>query len=184
MATRRAVIARFSERGLTIHPKKSKLFAESVDYLGYRISPEGIQPIHDKVQAIMDLVPPRTRRDIRRFVGMVSYRGGLDEQRAFEAVKSVLAQTMILAYHDPGISFHIYTDASGYQLGAVIFQRGRPVLFWSKKCNQAQRAYPANKRMLLSIVLLLRAFWGMLLGQELHIHTDHLNLTHDTFTNV
>ncbi|DBA05126.1 TPA: hypothetical protein N0F65_004976 [Lagenidium giganteum] len=69
-------------------------------------------------------------------------------------------------------------------LDAVIKKHRRPIAFWSKKCNETRRAYPANKRELLSTVLMLLKFRGMLLGQELHIHTDHLNLTHGSFNNV
>ncbi|KAJ8558974.1 hypothetical protein ON010_g8474 [Phytophthora cinnamomi] len=67
---------------------------------------------------------------------------------------------------------------------AVITQHDQPLAFWSKKCTELQRKYPANRLELLSILLLLREYRTMLLGQELHIHTDHLNLTYGTFNNI
>ncbi|KAF4127727.1 Integrase core domain [Phytophthora infestans] len=63
-------------------------------------------------------------------------------------------------------------------------QHDKPLVFWSKKCNGAQTLYPANRLELLSIVLLLREFRSLLLGQELHLFTDHLNLTYATFHDV
>ncbi|KAF4133049.1 Integrase core domain [Phytophthora infestans] len=63
-------------------------------------------------------------------------------------------------------------------------QHDKPLVFWSKKCNGAQTLYPANRLELLSIVLLLREFRSLLLGQELHLFTDHLNLTYSTFHDV
>ncbi|KAE8988442.1 hypothetical protein PR001_g22040 [Phytophthora rubi] len=107
-----------------------------------------------------------------------------EAQQAFEAVKEALASTVRLGFPESGRPFHVYTDASQLQLGAVIMQHDRPLIFWSKKCNAAQSLYPANRLELLSIVLLLREFRSLLLGQELHIFTDHLNLTYATFHDV
>ncbi|DAZ96731.1 TPA: LOW QUALITY PROTEIN: hypothetical protein N0F65_011768 [Lagenidium giganteum] len=50
------------------------------------------------------------------------------------------------------------------QLGAVIVQRDKPLVFWSKTCNAAQRAYPANKLELLSILLVLREYRSLLIS--------------------
>jgi hypothetical protein len=43
--------------------------------------------------------------------------------------------------HDHNKPFHIYTDASDFQLGSVIMQEGKPVAFFSRKLNAAQRNY-------------------------------------------
>ncbi|KAE8988439.1 hypothetical protein PR001_g22038 [Phytophthora rubi] len=66
----RVVFTRLSDAGLTLHPKKSKICADSVDYLGYRLSEGGIEPIPSKMTAITAIAPPRHRRDLRRFVGI------------------------------------------------------------------------------------------------------------------
>ncbi|KAE9037044.1 hypothetical protein PR003_g6821 [Phytophthora rubi] len=92
--------------------------------------------------------------------------------------------TVELAFPDYSKPFHVHTDASGYRLSAVISQGRRPPVFWSKKCNDAQKKYPANKLELLSIKLVLQVYRTMLLGHEVHIHTDHLNLTYGTYSNV
>ncbi|KAE9338298.1 hypothetical protein PF008_g12127 [Phytophthora fragariae] len=94
-----------------------------------------------------------------------------------------MVQATELVFPDYTTHFDVHTDASGFQLGAVISQRGRPVAFWSKKCNDSQRKYPANQLELFSIVLVLREYRSMVLGQDVRIHTDHLNLTYSTFNN-
>lgn len=205
----RVVFSRLHEAGLTLHPRKSNICADAVDYLGYRLSKDGIEAIPNKVSAILDIAPPRHRKDLRRFVGMVNYYRDMIPRRAelfspltallspakpftwspqlqtaFDAVKVALAATVRLAFPESGKPFQVYTDASQLQLGAVIMQHQRPLVFWSKKCNSAQSLYPANRLELLSIVLLLREFRSLLLGQELHLFTDHLNLTYSTFHDV
>ena len=87
---------------------------------------------------------------------------------------------MLLAYPNFNHLFQIYTDASDYQLGSIIVQHGRPLAFYSRKLNNAQRGYTVGGRELLAIVETLREFRDMLYGMELILYTDHLNLTFNT----
>jgi RNase H-like domain found in reverse transcriptase len=69
-----------------------------------------------KVEAILQIKPPTTRKQLRRFIGMVNYYRDMWPLRSQE--------------------FEIYTDASKLQLGACISQNGKPVAFYSRKLQQ------------------------------------------------
>jgi hypothetical protein len=58
------VLARLSTAGMRVNISKSKFFAEQIEYLGYCITRQGIQPIHHKVEmnAILYINAPKTRK--------------------------------------------------------------------------------------------------------------------------
>ena len=87
----------------------------------------------------------------------------------------------MLVYPDFNEKFEIHTDASKYQLGAVISQRGHPIAFFSKKLNKAQMNYTTTEKELLAIVETLKEFRNILLGQRIVVYTDHKNLTYKNF---
>jgi hypothetical protein len=78
-------------------------------------------------------------------------------------------------YPDFNKPFHIHTDASHYQLGAVISQDNRPIAFYSDKLQLAQVRYTTTERELLSIIETLKEFQNILLGQQIVVHTAHKN---------
>jgi hypothetical protein len=84
-----------------------------------------------------------------------------------------------LAYPDYSKVFEIYTDTSSKQLGAVITQDNRPIVFFSRKLYNTQHKYSITELELLAIVETLKEFKGMLWGQNIKVLTDHANLMRD-----
>ena len=58
-----------------------------------------------------------------------------EETKAFEEDKKIISKETMLTFPDFTKTFHIYTDASDYQLGAVIMQDDKPLAFYSRKLN-------------------------------------------------
>ncbi len=100
---------------------------------------------------------PRAKRTTK-----VPWHWGEVHQRAFNHVKATIAKEVVLAYPDYSKVFEIYTDASSKQLGAVITQENRPIVFFSQKLSTTQHKYSVTKIEQLAIVETLKEFKGML----------------------
>jgi len=200
------VLQRLRRAGLKINAEKSSFFAPEIEYLGYLLTKDGIKPVQKKIQAVLDLQPPTTLKELRSFLGMVQFYRDMWKQRShilapltdlvglgkkkikweskhqesFDRIKKVLAKETILNYPRFDRPFDIHTDASDRQLGAVISQDGKPLAFYSRKLSSAQRNYTTTEQELLSIVETLKEFRNILLGQIIKVHTDHKNLVHES----
>ena len=59
--------------GLTIKPKKSGFFLDSIAPLGFEASGKGLRPSCDKVQAIRDYPTPRSMDELNAFLHLTTY---------------------------------------------------------------------------------------------------------------
>jgi hypothetical protein len=110
------------------------------------------------------------------------FKLGPNQQKAFDEMQTLMATDAILVFPDHNLEFEIETDTSDYQLGAVIKQNGRLVVYYSRKLTSAQKNYSTIEKELLSVVEMLQTFRSMLLGAKITLFTDHKNLTHKLLT--
>ena len=159
-----------------------------------------------KVEAIEALTVPKTCKQLRQFIGMINFYRDMwqkrsellapltaltsknvkydwkdEHQKFFEAIKSVIGREVLLGYPDFNAPLEIHTDASKLQLGTVIYQKGKPIAFYSIKINSAQQNYTTTEKELLSIVETLKEFHNILLGHQITVYTDNKNLTNNFF---
>ncbi|KAG8189403.1 hypothetical protein JTE90_020218 [Oedothorax gibbosus] len=66
----RLIFQRFQEYGIRINPSKCNFGQPEVNFLGYRITAQGTQPMEDKVSAIVNFPKPSTVQEMRRFLAM------------------------------------------------------------------------------------------------------------------
>ena len=60
---------------IQLKPKKCQFFKQSITYLGYVISEEGISTDPNKVKAIKEYPTPESTKEVRSFLGMATYYG-------------------------------------------------------------------------------------------------------------
>uniref|UniRef100_A0AAV1TBR0 Reverse transcriptase domain-containing protein n=1 Tax=Peronospora matthiolae TaxID=2874970 RepID=A0AAV1TBR0_9STRA len=203
------VFKRLKKYDVTLNGKKCHILRESVDYLGFTLTSEGIHPQQTKIQAIQQIAVPETRKELRRFLGMINYYRDMvpnkttlcqplnrftsakvpfewlpSDTEAFHAVQKAFAQAVLLAFPDFEQPFHVYADASGKQICGIIMQRNQILACYSRSLNKHQVNYTTMELELLSIVeccsTMLREYRTMLLGFPVVVHTDPKNLIYPT----
>ena len=60
----------------------------------------------------------------------------------------------------------------------MISQEGKPIAFFSRKLNNAQKNYTTTEKELLSIVECIKEFCNILFGYQIIVYSDHKNLVH------
>ena len=99
------------------------------------------------------------------------------KQDAFKKIKQIVACDTLSAYPDFNERFKIISDASAFQLGEFMIQKGKPIAFYSRKLTDPQQWHTVIEREILSIAENLKEFRTILLGQKIIIHNDHKNNT-------
>ena len=193
------VLTVLQDNNFTVNPLKCEWGAKETDWLGCWLTPTGLKPWKKKIKAVMAVQRPETGKQLRSFSGAVNFCRGMHPrrshvlapltklssvkgklpwtpecQRAFDAMKASLAKEAFLACPDHDKPFDICVDASDIQLGAAIFQEGKPIARHSRKLNAAQRNYTVGEKELLSVVETLKEFRNTLYGcKDITVYTDH-----------
>ncbi len=143
---------------LRVHPlylklEKCEFHRSTVQFLGYNISPEGIQMGQGKVKAILEWPLPQSVKEIQRFLGFSNFyrhfihgfsrltapltstlRGNSkslswspEAHEAFQRLKDAFSTAPILCHPDPLIPFVVEVDTLITDVGAVLTQyHGEP----------------------------------------------------------
>lgn len=149
----RAVLKRLDQYGITINLAKSEFGKPELNFLGYRVSTEGLRPMDEQVKVITEFPRPTTVEELRRFLGMVNfYRRHLPKAAeihaklnvylhnarrkdkstipwndetidAFEQCKQSLKSAVTLSFPSANASIALMTDCSNACAGAVLQQR-------------------------------------------------------------
>lgn len=193
------IFQKFREYNLKVQLDKSEFLRKEVAFLGHVITPDGIKPNPSKIKAVQDYPLPKTIKEIRSFLGLVGYyrrfiqnfakvvqpftkrlKKGIkidlndpDYLQAFHQCKELLTNAPILIYPDFEKTFHVTTDASGVSLGGVLSQNDKPIGYYSRVLNSAERNYSTIERELLSIVEVTKHFRPFIYGKPFIIETDH-----------
>ena len=96
---------------------------------------------------------------------------------AFNELKRILTNDLVLRIPDAHLPFTIQTDASKIGIGAVLMQTHRngdlPVAYLSKKFTTTQMNWPATEQECYAIIHAIEKWHKYLDGREFTIETDH-----------
>ncbi len=193
---------RLRENKLYAKLEKCEFRVMEVDFLGHRITQEGLKMDDHKVKAILDWDPPRLVPTLKSFLGLASYYhkfiknfakmvapltnllkksaktyewdGACDE--AFETLKGILVKAPMLKLPDFDKDFEIHSDAFNFAIGGVLMQDGRPVAFESKKLSDTERRWPTHEKEMSAVIHCFKT-WGHYIGSiDVVVWTDNVTL--------
>ena len=196
------ILALLRKHKLYASPKKCEFFKTEIDFLGFRLSSDGIATDDHKIRAVRDWVTPTTVKEVRAFLGLAGfYRKfvrrfahitapltdltkkdqpfiwGPAQETAFNEIKTALTTAPVLLSPDPDLPFTVDVDASDYAIGAALMQDHgnglQPVAFESRKMLPAETRYPTHERETLAIIHALKT-WRCYLESR---HTTTLIVT-------
>ncbi|GJQ66512.1 hypothetical protein Trydic_g5150 [Trypoxylus dichotomus] len=167
----RQIFQKLKEYNLKVQLAKSEFLRKEVGFLGHVITPDGIKPNPSKIHAIQNYSLPKTIKELRAFLGLVGYYRRFI--RNFARVVQPLTRYLKKAYPDFDKTFCLTTDASNVAIGGVLSQNSKPIAFYSRSLNSAEKNYSTIERELLAIVECCKHFRPYLFGREFLIETDH-----------
>ena len=131
--------------GLYAKAEKCKFHSESVEYLGYILSPSGLTMSDDKIKIIQDWPEPKKVKDIQSFLGFanfycwfifnyldivipltcltwkdISWKFDFSCQDAFNSLKKAFTSASILTHWIPDAQLIVETNALDYALAAIL----------------------------------------------------------------
>ena len=198
-----SVFLRLRAANITLKASKCVFAAESVDFLGYHLSSEGIKPQKRLTKAIEQFHRPENRKDVWRFLGIANfYRSFIknfgnishpfnkltsdntpfvwtDEcEVAFSELKRCICSDPILAFPRIGEGFVVDVDASDVAFGGVLLQMGvdsqlHPVGYFSDAVQPSQKAWAPTTKEAFALVLAVRHWAIYLIGQHFVLNSDH-----------
>ena len=149
MHTLREVLQKLRQHGLTAKPSKCEIGHAKLDLLGHVVGGGSIQPQDRKIEKILQMRKPETKKELRSFLGTVGFhqkyidkyaekgkaltdllkkgepnqiKWGAESNESFQTLKTALTQKPILRLPNFEKQFVLQTDASDSGLGAVLLQ--------------------------------------------------------------
>ena len=141
------VLKRLRKAGLYAKLEKCEFCVPFLDFLGHRISSDGIFMDPKKVSTILEWPIPKNVKELQSFLGLANYYRRFipsfaalahplhcllkknvkfiwskETQDAFDNIKSRFSSAPVLAYPNRELPFMVETDSSNFAIGAILSQ--------------------------------------------------------------
>lgn len=165
----RIILKRLREHQLYAKFSECAFWLEEIQFLGLVLSTKGIVVDPGKVEDILEWKSPTSVHQVRSFLGLAGYcRRFIPDfskigkpitellkndvkfewspkcNEAFEQMKILLTTALVLAQPDIEKPFDVYCDASDIELGCVLMQEGRVIVYASRKLRWHEEHYPTH----------------------------------------
>ena len=196
------VLQRLQKAGLKLKLKKCSFLKQQIEYLGHTLTERGIEVNNLKVKAIQDYPVPKSKKDVKSFLGLAGfYRMFIRsfakiaapltallkdtdfiwssaQQEAFQTLQAKLMHPPVLSFPDFTKEFYIVTDACDIGIGSTLMQihngKYHPIAYHSRKLKPAEINYSVTDRESLAVIDALRHFRYVIFGSQITVFTDHM----------
>ncbi|GFX04528.1 hypothetical protein TNCV_900571 [Trichonephila clavipes] len=127
-----ALFERLDYYGLTIKTSKCTFGVDSLKFLGFQVSSEGISPLPDRVNAIQNFPRPNTLTQLRHTnkkkpccpskSPQTPLEWTEEAENSFTAAKTALADATLLKHPIPGATLSVWIDASNFAIGSSLME--------------------------------------------------------------
>jgi hypothetical protein len=195
------ILQRLHDHQLYAKFSKCAFWLNEVPFLGHVISAEGIAVNPSKVQEVLNWKYPRSVTQIRSLLGLAGYyhqfipnfskiakpmtkllekdakfKWSPQCEEEFLTLKKLLTTAPVLSQLDIDKLFDVYCDAFGTSIGGILMQDDRAITYASRQLRRHEEHYPTHDMELLAVVHALKVWRHYLLGNLMHIYTDHKSL--------
>ena len=145
------VFRRFRCFGLLLKAKKCRFGMTQIDYVGRQISSQGVSMSKEKIDSVLNFPKPMTLTSLRSLLGLANYFRNFapfhsdivaplqrildpkgwkksvvewtdEAEKAFFLIRRAISRCPLLHFLDEVSPIKLYTDASDYGVGGVLFQ--------------------------------------------------------------
>jgi hypothetical protein len=174
--------------GISLNPKKSHFTVEEGKILGHIISKEGIKIDPSRVEGILKIDTPRSKKEVQSFLGKVNFlrrfipnlaeiikhitcmlrkgneiKWNPEAKKSFEDIKVALTKAPVLASPDFTKYFLLFSFASEHTIVGVLLQKDeqdfeKPIAYFSRTLRDAPLRYDIMEKQAYALVKSLKEF--------------------------
>src|SRR6266436_6525208 len=196
------VLSKLHNAGIKLKYKKCNFMQPLIEYLGYIIGNNKIQPTEKQLEAVSQFPLPTNMKEVQRFLGLANYfrrfipnfsaralplteltrkenpfNWTQRQQESFEELKSLLITKPILSIYDPSKETELHTDASKVGIGSILIQKDgknkNVVSYYSRRLNKHEENYSTSELECLAVIDSVDHFHVYLHGVDFTVVSDH-----------
>ncbi|GKV11500.1 hypothetical protein SLEP1_g22757 [Rubroshorea leprosula] len=186
---------------MKLNPLKCTFAVESGKFLGYVVSKKGIEVNPEKVQAVQQMEPPKTVKDVQRLTGRVAalhrfiaisaekclpffkalrepknFHWTVECQQAFDELKQYLASAPLLSKPVDGECLYLYLGVAEEAVSSVLLREEnknqKPICYVSKVLQGAEQNYSLTEKAAFALVCTARKLRAYFQSHQIVVYTD------------